>query len=153
MTPSQFDTKIRAAMLHRFGISVRLTEMRPELLERLSHHLHTYRTVVQPLVASGILIPLTDQPLREEKGYRQPAFQLTSGDDHLVAGFRLPPTGDWEAVRPVGLDENADYAVRCLGYLGSRPLERRTGRQLVEDGLIADDERESSVMWQLSRVG
>lgn len=153
MTMAQFDTKIRAAMLHRFGISVRLVEMRPELLERLGHHLDTYRTVVQPLVASGILIPLTEQPLREEKGHRQPAFQLTSGDDHLVAGFRLPPTGDWETARPVGLDENADYSVRCLGYRGSLPPERRTGRQLVEDGLIADDQRASSVMWLLRRVG
>ncbi|MET1004009.1 MAG: glycoside hydrolase family 36 protein [Propionibacteriaceae bacterium] len=152
MTPDQFDTKMRAAMLHRFGVSVRLTEMRPELRERLGRHLQTYRDVVRPLVESGILIPLTDQPLREEQGHRQPAFQLSSGDEHLIAGFRLPPTGDWEAVRPFGLDENAEYAVRRLDGSGS-PSEARSGRQLVDDGLVADTRGATSVMWQLSRVG
>jgi alpha-galactosidase len=152
MTTSQFDTKIRAALLHRFGISVRLTEMRPELLERLRQHVDTYRDVVRPLVESGVLVPLTDQPLREEQGHRQPAFQLAAGDDHLVAGFRLPPTGAWEVVRPVGLDATAQYAVRCVEPAGSSPVEERTGRQLVEDGLVAGDHRETSVMWLLSRV-
>lgn len=152
MTVAQFDTKIRAAMLHRLGISVRLVEMRPELLERLRRHLDTYRSLVQPLVGSGILVPLTDQPLREEKGHRQPAFQLSSGDEHLVAGFRLPPTGGWEVVHPLGLEEDAEYAVRWLDALRARPDERRTGRQLVSDGLLAEDPNDTSVLWLLSRV-
>lgn len=153
MTASQFDTKIRAALLHRFGISVRLTEMRPDLLERLGRHLDFYRSAVRPLVESGVLVPLTDQPLREEHGYRQPAFQLTSGDEHLVAGFRLPPTGDWEAVRPVGLDEDGTYAVRRVEPAGSPPAEQRSGQQLLDDGLVAVDQAGTSVMWLLSRVG
>jgi alpha-galactosidase len=153
ITTAQFDTKIRAAMLHRFGISVRLTEMRPELLERLHRHLDTYRNVVRPLVEAGVLIPLTEQPLREEQGHRQPAFQLTSGDDHLVAGFRLPPTGGWAAVRPVGLDEHADYSVRRIELTGASASEQLTGRQLLDDGLVASDQRETSAVWQLSRVG
>lgn len=153
MTPAQFDTRIRAAMLHRFGISVRLTQMRPELIARLKRHLDTYREVVRPLLSAGTLIPLTDQPLREEQGHRQPAFQLSSGDDHLVAGFRLPPTGDWAAVRPVGLVENAPYSVRWLDDEGSRPTEQRTGRDLIDVGLLAGDQHETSALWQLTRLG
>ena len=152
MTAAQFDTKIRAAMLHRLGVSVRLVEMRPELLERLRRHLDTYRTVVRPLVASGILVPLTDQPLREEKGHRQPAFQLSAGDEHLVAGFRLPPTGGWDAVRPLGLDDEAEYMVRRLDDSRASPDERVTGGQLVRDGLLAEDPHDTSVLWLLSRA-
>lgn len=151
MTSAQFDTKIRAAMLHRFGVSVRLTEMRPELRERLRQHLDTYRTVVRPLLESGIVIPLTEQPLREEQGHRQPAFQLSSGDDHVIAAFRLPPTGDWEAVRPTWLHEDAEYSVRPLDSPGSRH-EHRSGRALFDDGLLADDRSATSVTWHLSRV-
>jgi alpha-galactosidase len=152
ITPAQFDTKIRAAMLHRFGISVRLTEMRPDLLERLRRHLNTYRTAVRPILEAGILVPLTEQPLREEQGARQPAFQLSSGGNHLVAGFRLPPTGDWDAIHPTGLEETAEYDVCPLGDGGANLPERRSGRSLVNDGLLAGDPGETSAIWQLSRV-
>ena len=93
ITAAQFDTKIRAAMLHRFGISIRLTQLRADLRERLGHHLRVYEQSVRPLLIDGILRPLTDQPLREEKGHRQPAYQLSAGDDHVVAAFLLPPKG------------------------------------------------------------
>jgi alpha-galactosidase len=151
MTPAQFDTKIRAALLHRFGLSVRLTEMRSDLLQRLTRHLHGYRTLIRPLVESGVLIPLTEQPLREEKGWRQPAFQLTAGDDHLVAGFRLAPTGDWESIRPVGLDAAATYSVRVIDCGDPRPVERRSGQELTDAGLLATDQTESSILWLLNR--
>ena len=111
ITAEQFDTKIRAAMLHRFGISIRLTQLRADLRERLRHHLRVYEQSVRPLLVDGILRPLTDQPLREEKGHRQPAYQLTSGDDHVVAAFLLPPQWGWQPVLPTGLDPSADYEV------------------------------------------
>jgi alpha-galactosidase len=150
MTPAKFDTKIRAALLHRFGLSVRLTEMRPDLLKRLEQHVHSYRSVIRPLVASGVLLPLTDQPLREEKGWRQPAYQLTAGQRHLIAGFRLPPTGDWQPVRPVGLDPQASYSVSVLECGEPELVEHRTGRDLAEAGLTATGKSETSILWLLN---
>ncbi|MEU8221417.1 alpha-galactosidase [Kribbella sp. NPDC048915] len=149
ITPAQFDTKIRAALMHRFGVSVRLTELRPDLLRRLGEHVAGYRSVIRPLVDSGVLVPLTDQPLREEKGWRQPAYQLSADDRHLVAGFRLPPTGEWEPVRPVGLDPIATYAVDELDGADLRPLRRRTGKDLAESGLAPAGG--TSVLWLLRR--
>jgi alpha-galactosidase len=151
MTPAQFDTKMRAALLHRFGLSVRLTEMRPDLLERLKQHVHSYRSLIRPLVESGVLIPLTEQPLREEKGWRQPAYQLTAGDRHLLAGFRLPPTGDWDPVVPVGLDPDAFYSVGALDAGEPGHLDRRTGRDLAKKGLVAPGKHETSALWLLTR--
>ncbi len=133
MTAAQFDLKVQSAMLHRFGISVRLTEMRADLRERLAHHVQTYKTRIRGLLDEGLLWPLNAQPLREEKGNRRPAFQLTSGDDHLVAAFRLAPAGDWEPVRPVGLDPDAAYAVSVLD-LDGQEIESR-GRVLMSDGI------------------
>jgi len=149
ITRAQFDTKMRAALLHRFGLSVRLTEMRPDLLQRLRQHVDGYRSVIRPMVETGVLIPLTEQPLREEKGRRQPAYQLSADDRHLVAGFRLPPTGDWEPVRPVGLDPAVTYSVDVVDGAELHRTDRRTGRDLAETGLMASGE--TSVLWLLSR--
>ncbi|TDD19510.1 alpha-galactosidase [Kribbella turkmenica] len=151
MTTAQFDTKMRAALLHRFGVSVRLTEMRLDLLQRLGQHVRSFRSIIRPLVEIGVLIPLTEQPLREEKGRRQPAYQLTAGDRHLLAGFRLPPTGDWGPVVPVGLDPDATYTIAVLD--GDERVERRTGRDLGKEGLVAPGKSETSVLWLLTRDG
>jgi len=150
ITRAQFDTKIRAGLLHRLGLSIRLTELRTDLRERLAEHITGYREHIRPLVETGVIIPLTDQPLREEKGHRQPAFQLTTGDDHLIAGFRLPPTGDWDPIIPHGLPADRTYEVRLLN--GSTLIDRghRTGQQLAQVGLLADDPAETSVFWRLS---
>jgi alpha-galactosidase len=73
LTRPRFDTRVRAAMLHRFGASIRLTHLRPDLRERLADHLRGYRDQLRPLVEAGVLVPLTEQPLRNEQGNRQPA--------------------------------------------------------------------------------
>lgn len=149
LTAAAFDTKIRSAMLHRFGISVRLTQLRADLRERLRHHLRVYERSVRPLLADGILRPLTDQPLREEKGHRQPGFQLTSGDDHVVATFLLPPQGGWQPVRPIGLEAGVDYEVRDLDS-GDQVLVA-PGAALMADGLPLPQASTTSVWWSLRR--
>ncbi|MBA8795377.1 alpha-galactosidase [Friedmanniella endophytica] len=146
LTVDRFDTMIRAAMLHRFGISVRLTEMRADLRARLRHHLGVYDRHLRPLLADGVLVPLGEQPLHAEQGWRQPAFQLTSGRQHVVAGFRLPPTGSWLPLHPRGLDPDARYEVRDLG---DESVTVRTGRELSAEGLTAADTA-TSVLWSLS---
>ena len=151
ITVDQFDAKVRAALLHRFGASVRLTEMRPDLRERLASHLALYGAEIRPLLADGVLRPLTPQPLREERGHRQPAFQLSAGDAHVVAGFRLAPTGDWEPVRLHGLDPDAVYAVRVVDGGEPGDVHRTAGRDLLEQGLLAPGPT-ASALWLVERA-
>src|SRR6478735_6007292 len=120
-------------MLHRFGISIRLTQLRADLRERLRRHLRVYEECVRPLLVDGTLRPLTDQPLREEKVHRQPAYQLTSGEEHVLAAFLLPPQWSWQPVRPTGLDPVARYAVRDLD--SGREVAVAAGAVLQSDGL------------------
>ena len=151
LTLGQFDTKIRAAMLHRFGISIRLTQLRSDLRERLRHHLRVYERSVRPLLTDGILRPLTDQPLREERGHRQPAYQLTSGDDHVVAAFLLPPQWGWRPVLPTGLDPSVDYQVRDLDT--DQRVAVGTGLELMSEGLPVPTGSTTSVWWSIRSTG
>ena len=73
-----FDTMLRAAMLHRFGVSLRLTELRPSLRRRLAAHVELYRERVAPLVRTGVLLPLTPPPERGGLGERAPVAQLSA---------------------------------------------------------------------------
>jgi len=150
ITTEQFDTKIRAAMLHRFGISIRLTQLRADLRERLRHHLRVYEASVRPLLVDGILRPLTDQPLREEKGHRQPGYQLTSGDDHVVAAYLLPPQWGWQPVLAVGLDPTAEYEIRDLD--SGQQVAVTTGALLQSEGLPLPTGSATSVWWSMRRT-
>jgi alpha-galactosidase len=150
LTPDQFDTKIRAAMLHRFGISIRLTQLRADLRERLRRHLRVYEECVRPLLVDGTLRPLTDQPLREEKGHRQPAYQLTSGEEHVLAAFLLPPQWSWQPVRPTGLDPVARYEVRDLD--SGRQVAVAAGAELQSDGLPTPVGSATSAWWSIRRL-
>lgn len=84
LSDEQFATLLRSAMLHRFGVSLRLPELSPSQLATLEAHVTAYTTVVADFVRDGHLIRLTDQPLRGGFGERAPAFQLSRGDRHLV---------------------------------------------------------------------
>jgi alpha-galactosidase len=150
ITTAAFDTKIRAAMLHRFGISIRLTQLRADLRERLRHHLRVYERSVRPLLVDGILRPLTDQPLREEKGHRQPAYQLTSGDDHVLAAFLLPPQWGWQPVLATGLDAAADYRVADLDT--DQQVAVTSGAALMSVGPPLPAGTTTSAWWSLRRA-
>jgi alpha-galactosidase len=133
ISPEQFDAKVQAAMMHRFGVSVRLTELRPDLRQRLRRHLEIYRQRIRPLLSDGVLFPLNEQPLRDGRGNRWPAFQLTSADDHLVGAFRLPPATSWQPVRPQGLDAPGRYTVSVLDLDGGESDLR--GETLMAEGI------------------
>jgi len=113
ITIEDFDTTLRAAMLQRFGVSLRLTELRPQLLAHLGDHVRLYLEHIAPILRSGVIIPLTGQPLRDGGGERTPAFRATDGDRHIVAvtvlSGGLPP----DIVR-TGLDANVRYSARDL---------------------------------------
>lgn len=152
ITRQQFDTKIRAAVLHRFGLSIRLPEIRPDLRERLREHITGFREVIAPLLTDGVLVPLTDQPLREERGHRQPSFQLVSGARSIVAGFRLPRAGDWQPVRPRHLEPDGRYEVRLLDGADLGQPTVVTGAELGRTGLRCPEPGATSVIWLLTRI-
>ncbi len=131
----RFDTMLRAASAHRFGVSLRLDELRDELRERLAAHVALYRSEVVPLVRNGVLRPLTAPPERGGLGERTPAVQLSdeARDAHVVLVVALDgPPDHPPSVRPAGLSDRRRYDVRDLAT-GSSQV--RTGAQLRVDGL------------------
>lgn len=109
-----FDTMLRSAMLHRFGVSLRLPELRDDLLERLRTHVVLFTDVVAPFVRDGVLRPLTGSPERGGFGERSPSIALVHGDRQLVATFVLDGGARPAAVTPRGLDAARAYRVTDL---------------------------------------
>ena len=134
-----FDTMLRAAMLHRFGVSLRLTELREDLRIRLAEHVRIYRDDIAPMLADAVLVPLTGAPLRDGRGERAPAFQLSSvrTDAHVLAAFVLAGGERPAACMPRGLDPAQEYVVTDLA--GETEGATRTGAELMRDGLTLPD--------------
>jgi alpha-galactosidase len=141
-----FDTMLRAAMLHRFGVSLRLTELRPSLRHRLAGHVALYREHVATFVRTGVFLPLTAPPLRGGLGERAPIAQLiaptgrlaagdlAAGDRHLLAAFVLPGGARPDAVRPQRLSAGRSYRVTDLGSGTSRVVAAAE----LADGIALD---------------
>lgn len=116
LSMAEIDVLMRAVLLHRFALSYRLVDMPESMRERIQAHIAIFRDSVVPLIAAdGIIRALTDQPLREGRGCRFPAFQLTSGHQHVITVFHLPGAPSATTVLPQGLEPTAVYRVRLLG--------------------------------------
>lgn len=139
VTADEFDRMLRAAMLHRFGVSLRLPELRADLLERLRMHVALFTDVVAPFVRDGVLRPLTATPERGGFGERAPAIQIAAPGDgaerHLVASFVLDGGERRASVAPRGLDRERDYRVTDLAT--GRTTEV-AGSALTTDGIPLD---------------
>ncbi|HMO11502.1 MAG TPA: alpha-galactosidase, partial [Actinotalea sp.] len=137
---ASFDTMLRAASTQRFGVSLRLVDLRPDLRERLREHLSTYRAEVVPLVRDGVLRALTGPPERGGLGERAPALQLSdeARDAHVLVAVLLDGRpAPAPVVVPRGLQPDRRYTVRDLAT-GRR--EEHTGADLAAHGLpLADD--------------
>lgn len=142
---ADFDTMLRAAMLHRFGVSLRLTELRPALRERLATHVELYRRAFAPLVRDGVLRTLTPPPERGGLGERAPVLQLTDedGDRHIVAAFVLDGAERPDAVHPRGLRASTMYRVTDLTDDAPTDAQSavRSGAVLMDDGVALDGTR------------
>jgi alpha-galactosidase len=143
-----FDTMLRAAMLHRFGVSLRLTELRPSLRARLAAHVALFQSQVAPFVRDGVLLPLTPTPERGGIGERAPAAQLIApasdgepGERHLLAAFVLPGGTRPERVVPQRLDAARTYRVTDLATGTSRTA---TGEELATGIPLEGPERVTS---------
>ncbi|MCW3158050.1 alpha-galactosidase [Micropruina sonneratiae] len=113
-----FDASLRAVMLHRFALSLKLPELSAALRERVIEHAAVYREHVRPLLQEhGVIRPLTAQPRREGGGERWPAFQLTAPARaaHVVMAVALPGAAATCRLRPLGLAAAARYTVTLLG--------------------------------------
>lgn len=144
--PDAFDTMLRAAMLHRFGVSLRLPELRDDHRERLRWHVELFREVFAPFVRGGTLRRLTGQPLRGGAGERTPVFQLSLGDRHLVLGFRLAGGSMPESLPITGIDPAERYRVTDLATGSST---ERSGDQLADTGLLVESPRPTISSWLL----
>ena len=134
MTSDAFDTTLRAAMLHRFGVSLRLPELRPELLERLRVHVDLFHRELAPLVRDGVLQPLTPPPERGGFGERAPSIQLEHPDGRSIVGAFVLPGGERPAeVRPRGLADDVRYRVTDLA---SGAQSEAGGDALNEHGIV-----------------
>ncbi|MFI8633026.1 alpha-galactosidase [Microbacterium sp. NPDC077663] len=112
--PRDFDRSLRAAMLHRTGLSMRLTTLSEPLRRRVACHIAAFRSHIAPLLVDGVLRSTTPQPLRGGGGCRQPAFQLDSSHGHLLAAFALDGLAEPVTLRLDGLNENTVYEVSPL---------------------------------------
>ncbi len=114
LSEAEFDRSVRAAMLHRMGVSLRLTELPERLRDRLAAHVAAFRRDIAPLLVDGVLTASTEQPLRDGRGCRHPAFQLDSANGHLLAAFALDGVADEVTLAWRGLDDGVDYEVTPL---------------------------------------
>ncbi|MCA1942292.1 MAG: alpha-galactosidase [Yonghaparkia sp.] len=139
LATDEFDRMLRAAMVHRFGVSLRLPELRPDLLERLREHVALFRAELVPFVRDGVLQPLTASPERGGFGQRAPSIQVNHPDGRvLLAAFVLDGGVRPAGVRLQGLEPNTTYRVRDLA---DGDVRRMSGVELIEDGLalLGDD--------------
>lgn len=132
LSTHEFDRMLRAAMVHRFGVSIRLPELRPDLLERLRVHAGLYRDVLTPLVRDGVLRPLTETSIRGGFGERSPAIQLSAGDRHVILALTLAGGERRDVVRPLALDAGRRYRVTDLD---SGTQTEAIGAALAADGI------------------
>ena len=145
LTADQFDAILRSGFMHRFGLSWRLPDLPEHWRVRLKAHLDHYRTHVAPLVRDGDLRRLSGTPLRRGGGEPLPAFQLSSGDTHLLLGFALEPAAEGLCIRPQeggfvlkprALDPDRTYQLVSLAADGSTPvLGQKSGAAWMDEGL------------------
>ena len=147
LTRDEFDTLLRAAMLHRFGVSLRLPELKPEQLESLREHTRIFTETIAPFVRDGSLTRLTGQPLGLGRGERTPVFQLELDDRRVVAAFRLDGGRTPERLRFRGLDPDRSYTVTDLA--GGSSAQELTGAELTRDGVPVDDRDGAVSSWLL----
>ena len=133
LSADAFDTTLRAAMLHRFGVSLRLPELRPDLLERLRVHVSLFQRELAPLVRDGVLLPLTASPERGGFGERTPVMQLEHPDGRVVVGAFVMDGGSRpSAVHPRALNPAANYTVTDLA---TDAVHTSSGAELLENGI------------------
>jgi alpha-galactosidase len=134
-----FDVMMRAAMVHRIGVSYPLPKLPERLRERLSYHLQIFKDHIAPVLPTATLLSLTDSPFRGNRGERNSAWQLTSNlnsvnEVHLVISLKLENSAQSAKFRPTQLEINQRYVVVDLETHNSSTVlgKELTGELLSE---------------------
>lgn len=135
LTEELFDALVRAAFMHRLGISWRLPDLPARWRKRLAQHIEVYQREVRPFVREGDLRRLTETPRRDGSGEQQPAFQLSVGDRHLLIGIALEPTTENLIIRPTALHPEKQYSLHNLEFGVAEEAQVRTGAVWMSEGL------------------
>jgi alpha-galactosidase len=130
---------LQAAMIHRFGISHRLPELRPDLTDILEKHVAWFKTYIAPMLPHATILPLTAPPERGGLGERCPQIQLTAkfpdgSIRHIWAGFQLDEQGTFKNVNLHGLVTDKTYS--CHDIASERSW-LATGNELSGENLLA----------------
>ncbi|MCS6848928.1 MAG: alpha-galactosidase [Anaerolineae bacterium] len=141
LQPHELDYFIRIGMLGVMGLSQKLPELPAWVRERYTAHIALYKSLVRRFVREADLYRLTEQPKRDGSGDRWAAFQyaLPDADEHLLFVFRLPGGAPTRTLHLRALHSGRDYLLQWRSHARA---ERRTGAQLMREGLRFDDLRE-----------
>ncbi|MFC5466990.1 alpha-galactosidase [Lederbergia graminis] len=146
----QLDYYSRISMLGGFGFSQRFPEL-PEWVEkRFAEHTAFYNRHVKKFVQGADLYRLTEQPLREGKGERWPAFQysLPTEDEHLLFVFRMDNSSNERIIKLTNLERDKQYTVTWLTE--NRDQEFILGSVLMDTGILFEGlEEESAVVLKI----
>ena len=133
----QLDYYVRISMLTGTGFSQRLPGLPQWVADRYAHHIKIYKDHIRRFIRSADVFRLTAQPKREGRGDRWAGFQysLPAGSAHLVFVFRLH---GGERARTLHLRELEEDRIYTLEWLTDQRSERRSGSDLMKDGLTFD---------------
>lgn len=117
--PEFFDVILRAAMIHRMGISYPLPKLRPELFDRLKKQLEIYSAEIAPVLKDSTLLSLTPSTLSDGRGARAGVWQLSAnvGEEnevHFIAYLGVDPGLPPASFKLQALSEDGEYLVTNL---------------------------------------
>lgn len=145
LSPERFDLMLRAASLHRSGVSLKLGELRDDLQDRLRAHVSAYRRSVAPLLATAVFEPLSESPLRSGRGERKPSAILRTPQACVVMALDLDGDGPASSGPLPGLSDGL-WRVTDLGDGTSWVLE---AAELASGGLSSPV---CSGLWRLDSL-
>lgn len=117
--PEFFDVILRAAMIHRMGISYPLPKLRPELFERLKKQLEIYSAEIAPVLKDATLLSLTPSTLSDGRGARTGVWQLMANvgkenEVHFISYLGVDPGLSAVSFVPRELSADMEYEVKNL---------------------------------------
>jgi alpha-galactosidase len=131
-TPEWWDFMFRVPMTGQFGISSRVFDWSPALVEHAKSNVALYKTLRGTTVSADVY-HLTAPPERNDPtGWMALQYVSASSSKSVVMAYRLGQSNAEQTLKLHGLKPDARFQVTSdVGTLGSW-----TGRQLMDSGLI-----------------
>lgn len=138
-----FDYYIRSVLTGTVGFSYRLPQFPSWCSHRLKEHVEFYKSISKKFIRESDMYLLTGQAVRKGKGDRWNAFLYVTEDkkDALMFTFRLQGGEQERVIKLRGLDNNAVYSI---SYKNSGRCFEKSGRELMEEGLLFNSMEEES---------